>query len=185
MPYLQVITMLKKITLLVVVSIISGCATSYKAPQFEDTALIKMEGLGTSYTLTGGASGKVLSIGELDNEGCMTNIGQVDATAVDENGYVIVPANKEIGMILFKYKGNANCKISIVITLKNNDKYELNFVEKSRTKVVVKEGGGFDIKYIKGPMLCELDVVSSHEEKVAFVTLEQNLFSVCKSVGVK
>ncbi|WP_299493929.1 hypothetical protein [uncultured Shewanella sp.] len=110
----------------------------------------------------------------------MTNIGQVDATVVDGNGYVTVPANKEIGMILFKYKGNANCKISVVMTLKSNEKYVLNFVEKSRTQVVLKEGGGFDIKYINGPMLCELDVVSISEEKIAFVTLEQHLFSVCK-----
>lgn len=154
---------MKKIGSLVFVFALTGCISTYQGTNSKEVAYVSVPKTETSYKLIGGFSGQNVGVGDINEKGCMVNVGKVNSGSLNKDNMLVVPAGREIGLYVSAYQGNTSCGLGIAVTLENSKNYKLVF------------GQGYSS--------CGVDIVEVVGEKVVRLESEKlhpGFSSLCK-----
>ncbi len=125
--------MKQNIFLILLISVITSCATTYEAPTSGDMATLVLPVKDSSWRFLGGFSSGSISFAIKGDDGCGTRYKQLEpASDGDQVVEVDIPANKGVFVVFNANSGNTVCSVAGEFTALPNARYK-----------VQKVGGGY------------------------------------------
>ncbi|MBV1880632.1 MAG: hypothetical protein KUG82_03320 [Pseudomonadales bacterium] len=110
--------------------IIGGCAVApYSSPTAGDVAYLKVPKSTKGYHLLGGFSKKWVSVGELDENGCigLRKFQPIENDAIREDGTIVVKANADLSLSAGSRHGNSSCSVLSAVKLEKDQIYKFTY----------------------------------------------------------
>ncbi|SGY85060.1 60 kDa chaperonin 2-GroEL protein 2-Protein Cpn60 2 [Moritella viscosa] len=116
-----------KLAVLIISSGLVGCSSIYVPPIGGSVAYADIPIIKSDYALLGGFSGEGIAFGEFDEDGCISNLSDVQVESLNEENLLPLRAGEYIAILAHGYQGNTSCLVPGAIKLEAGKLYSINF----------------------------------------------------------